>query len=274
MATYTLRDGMTLTYSVNSSEWQEITFAAGDFEDINAATGEEIAAVINNSADLRASTTANGSLVIHTASTGGHVTLAVLPTPGGAHAPLGLTGQDIRASGSGLVAAQLTTKPAPFEVPADAELTLNMDGQNRRVRFPDGASTAAEVAAVFNDKIDGIALVTHDQRVLLTSPTIGAGSVLEASPGRGTRPDASEPLGLQNARSHPYPLSAASLNCPGDGVLMQVINTSPRPVEIHLPTRSLVLQGQGALTITPAEATAEPLQRLVQQGVIRVAPNR
>jgi hypothetical protein len=278
MRTYPLTDGDTLTVSVDGGAWETITFAAGDFGDVAAATAEELAAVLNRSGSLAARADDDGNLVLATASSGGNASLEIDAGRSTAAPALGLSTGQPAAYGAGLQAARLVSlAAAPFPLPKDAELYLVVDGRRRRVSFDKditaNAATADEVVAAIN-RARKIARVARDDRVMLTSPTIGPESSLEIVPGRVDEghPDAAVVLGFVggNAFSQPHTAEPATLVCGGQQTGLVVVNLTAAPIELYLAEGPTVLPARGALPIAPGDAGHDALQRLIDQGAVRL----
>lgn len=280
MRTYAITDGDTLVLSVNGCAWQTLAFTARDFADAGAATAQELAEAVRRRArGVAATVEADGSLVLASEAQGGHAELRVDAERSTAATALGLLGDRGRARGAGLSAARLTSPEAePFELARGAELTLSVDGKRRRLTFESGfterRATAAELAEAIEGKVRGIACATPDGRLVLTSPTVGAGSSLQVERGREDRPDAAAALGFtgEAATSDPYPTAPARLPCAGPPAAgTRVTNLTASPIELHLPTGTVLLPARGALPISPADLAYPPLQNLLGQGAVRLA---
>ncbi len=281
MKTYRIADGDTLVISVNNGAWEIITFKAQDFQDSQAATAEELVKVLNRSDDLAAYVDEEGSLVLATAIRGGHATLEIDLEHSPAAAALGLIGEHTRARGAGLEAPRLVSRAvAPFTLPLGAEMVVNVDGRRRRIIFDKGITagraTAAEVAAVINDKLKGVARVSRDNRVMLTSTSVGVDSRLEIERGRVDqgKVDAAAILGFVGpaAFSHPYKADPARLICSAQRVVLRLVNLTASPIELHFPTGVVLLPARGSLPLADDAAAHGQLQRLIAQGVVRLMP--
>jgi uncharacterized protein len=75
MRTYALHPGDVLVVSVDDGAWQEIKFARKDFQDIGAATADELAAVLSAADGLTAEVDPDGQLVLRTGASGGHTSI-------------------------------------------------------------------------------------------------------------------------------------------------------------------------------------------------------
>lgn len=279
MKTYQLHDGGTLIFSVDGGAWETISFDQKDFQDSQAATAEEVASALNRSGSLAAYVDETGSLVLATAAKGGHVSLEIDLANSSTAAALGLVGAPSSARGAGLCAARLVSLAAePFAMPLGAEMTIIVDEHRRKVTFDDGITegkaTAADVCKVINAKRKKIAEVTRDGRVMLTSPTLGAGSKLEIEPATadGGKPDAAAILGFIGAAafSQPHQVEAAKLTCRDRPIGLQVINLTASPVELHFATGATVLPADSQIALSPGGAANPQLQRLIEQGVVRL----
>jgi hypothetical protein len=279
MRTYQIKDGDTLVVSIDNCAWETITFEAKDFQDIRAATAEELVKVLNRSAGLASFVDAPGDLVLATASGGGHTSLAIDLPQSTAAANLGLLGGKGFAQGEGLRAARLVSRAAePFPLPLDAEMTIVVDERRRRISFEAlitaGKATAAEVVQAINAKRQKIATASRDGRVMLTSPSVGARSKLEVEPGRmdQDKTDAAAILGFVGvaAFDQPHKLEPARLVCSGRRVGLQVENLTASPIELHLSTGTTMLPARGSVPLAPGEAASSQLQRFIGQGVIRL----
>jgi hypothetical protein len=157
-------------------------------------------------------------------------------------------------------------------------MTITVNGRRRRITFEKGITagkaTAAQVAETINAKLAGIARVTRDDRVMLTSPSVGVDSRLQVKPGRVDRGkvDAAAILGFVGAAaiSQPYKAEPARLVCSGQRVGLSVVNLTADPIELHFPTGTTVLPARSSLPLSPTEAAHGPLQRLIERGVVRL----
>lgn len=278
MKTYRLTDGDTLVFSVDGGAWETATFGAGDVGDLEAATAEELAAVLNRSGTLAARADEDGTLVLATASQGGDVSLDIDVARSTAAPALGLSAGQPTAYGTGLQAARLVSlAAAPYPLPQNAELYLIVDGRRRRVGFDRdvtaGAATADEVVAAIN-RARRIGRVTRDDRVMLVSPTIGPESSLEVQPGRTEEghPDAAAIIGFvgSNAVSRPYTAEPAVMACGGQPSGLVVVNLTAAPVELYLSSGPTTLPARGTVPIAPGDAGHDALQRLIDQGAVRL----
>ena len=279
MKTYRLKDGDTLVLSVDGAMWQTITFHAADFKDVSEATAEELAEVINRSGELAAAADERGALVIATATAGGHTSLDVDVESSTAAAALGLGAASASAQGEGLRAARLVgTAVEPFPLPRESVLALVVDGHRRKVTFDEGAAggrvTAAEVAKVINAKKKKIAEATRDGRVSLTSNTVGAGSKLEVEDAPPDKVDAAPILGFNSAASlnEPHPVRPARLVCGGLRAGIEAVNLTSGPLELHFASGTFVLPARGRVALPSGDAANSQLQRLIEQGLVRLSP--
>jgi hypothetical protein len=281
MKSYALTGGDTLVFSVDGGAWETITFAAADFADVGAATADELASVLNRSETLAASVDENDCLVLKTASKGGHTSLTIDLARSTAAAALGLAAGQGHAQGAGLESARLVSAhAAPFRLPAGAQMSVVVDGQRRRFTFETeitpGRATATEVVDVLNAKLKRVARVTRDSRVMLTSPSVGPGSRLEVE---GPRPDSGKPdaaaiLGFAGAVavSQPYRAEPARLLCSGQVIGVSLVNLTAGPIELHLTAGPAVLPARGTIPLAAGDAASETLQRLIEQGAVRLGP--
>lgn len=279
MKTYQIADGDTLVFSVDDGEWETVAFKANDFQDVAAATAEELVNALNRSGTLSAYADETGCLVLATASRGGRASLEIDLAHSTAAASLGLSTGQAWAVGAGLQAARLVSlAAAPFSLPPGAEMMVVVNGRRRRITFDagitEGRATAAEVAAVINAKLKGITRVTQSDCIMLTSPIVGEGSSLEIKPGRVDRGkvDAAAILGFVGAAaiSQPYKAEPARLVCSGQRVGLHLVNLTAGPIELHFPTGTAVLPARGSLPLSPTEAAHGPLQRLIGRGAVRL----
>lgn len=281
MKTYRIADGDTLTFSVNNGAWETITFKADDFQESKAAHAEELVNVLNRSSDLAPSIDEEGSLVLATATSGSHAVLEIDLARSSAAAALGLAGEHTRARGAGLEAARLVSRvAAPFALPLGAEMAVVVDGRRRRIIFDRGITagkaTAAEVVAIINNKQKGIARVSRDNRVMLTSPSVGVHSRLEIEGGRVDegKIDAAAILGFVGTAtvSQPYTAEPARLFCRSQRVGLRVVNLTASPIELHFPTGTVVLPARGSLPLLAGAETHGQVQYLIGQGTVRLMP--
>lgn len=273
MKTYRLADRNALVVSVNHGAWEKIVFRSRDFADIRKATAAEIAAVLNRSPRLEASGNAHGALVIETAARGGHTALTVDLGHSTAAGALGLGVTHAQATGAGLRAAQLMSLNAgPFSLRAGDALTVAVDGRKKKAVFGRGVAgrkgTVDAVVKAINRAIPAIASAGRDGHVILTSPTIGLKSSLEVT-GTGAAG-----LGFTGAAavSRPHNVEAARLECAGESSGLTAVNLTAAPIELHFATGTAVLPARGSLPVAPIEAAHAPLQRLIQQGAVRLRP--
>ncbi len=279
MKTYQITDGDTLVVSVDNGAWETITFKAHDFQDMKTATAEELAKVLNQSGDLAVYVDEKDSLVLATASKGSHASLEIDLAHSPVAASLGLTSEHAQARGAGLEAARLVSlAAAPFALPLGAEMVIIADGRRRRITFDKGITagkaTADEVAGVINDKLKGIARVSRDNQVMLTSTRVGADSRLEIEQGGQDKIDAAAILGFVGtaAFSQPYKAEPATLICSGQRVSLRVVNLTASPIELHFPAGIVLLPARGSLPLSPAASAHGQLLRLIEQGAVRLMP--
>lgn len=280
MRTYPLKDGDTLVFSVNGGEWETVTFESGSFANIGEATAEELSQVLGRSGSLAARADERQRLVIETATAGGHTSLEIDTERSTAAPKLGLGAELAGAQGSGLRAAQLVSLAAePFPLAEGSELTLVIDDQRRKVGFDEGfapgKASAADVVKIINAKKKKVAVVTKDGRVSITSPTVGAGSSVAVEPAPPERVDAAAALGFVGASAfdQPHQVAPARLVCAGRRAGgLQVVNLTAGPIEIHLAAGPTLLPARGGAPLSPGDAANSQLQKLVEQGVVRLAP--
>lgn len=278
MTTYPLAEGDSLVLSVDGGAWETITFTANDFADMTMATADELATVFNRIAGLQAQSDDAGRLLLVSATRGATASLEVDATRSPAAAVLGLAGAQGIALGTGLQAPRLVSRAAePFPLPSNAECFVVVDGRRRRVALDKGitvgAATAEEVVAAIN-RTRKVARVGRDGHVVLMSPTIGPDSSLEVQPGRVDQGyvDAAVVLGFMGADavSKPHSAEPAVLVCGRRATGLLVTNLTAAPVELHLAEGQLVLPARGSAPIAPSDAGHVPLQRLIEQGVVRL----
>jgi len=161
-------------------------------------------------------------------------------------------------------------------------MTLVVDGTSHDISFQNGitagSATAAEVVAVIDAVHPGVARATRDERIALTSQTIGFGSSLEVKPGGGNRGevDAAAILGFVGsaALSRPYDSTPARVVCGGPHTSLRAVNLTGGPIELHLSSGPMLLPARGTLLLPTGEMASEPLQRLGAQGQVRLMPDR
>jgi hypothetical protein len=279
MTTYRLRDDDALVFSANGGAWETVTFEGKDFKDPEAATAEELAAVLNRSGTLAAYADADGTLVLATASAGGHTSLEVDVEASSAAAALGLGLGRAAAQGEGVRAARVVSLAAePFALPTGSEMSVNVDDQRRKVSFDEGitagAATAAEVCKVINAKRKKVADVMRDGRVAITSLTVGLKSKVEIEPAPPDKTDAAAILGFIGAAAfdQPYRAEPARLACRGaQAGGLEVHNLTASPIEIHLASGTTVLPARGSVPLAAGDAGNSQLQRFIAQGAVRLA---
>jgi hypothetical protein len=278
MTTYALSDGDTLVVSIDGGAWETITFVVGDFADISAATADELADVLNRTAGLQARADDAGMLVLVSPTRGATASLEVDTSRSTAAAVLGLAGAQAAAFGTGLQAPRLVSRATePFPLPSNAECFVVVDGRRRRVAFDkgttSGASTAEEVVGAIN-RTRKVARVGRDGHVLLMSDRIGPDASLEVQPGRVDEghTDAAAILGFvgADALSKPHSAEPAVLVGGQRSTGLLVTNLTAAPIELHLLEGPLVLPARGSAPIAPGDAGHLALQRLIEQGVVRL----
>jgi hypothetical protein len=280
---YALRDGLALVVSVNDAAWETITFRTGDFARIEAATAAEVAEVVRRAGIVTATVDPDGQLVFETVSRGATASIELDPVRSTAAEALGLADGPLRVEGSGPPAARLVSQAAaPYALPKGAEMSLAIDGEQRRISFgkvTPGGTSAEEVASAINDRFPGVARVTRDGHLMLQSPTPGAGSSVRVEPGRaGPRTaDAAAIIGFSGAAAlsevaegAPASARAARVVAGGRRPDLAVENLTGAPIQFLFVTRSAVLPARGSIRISPAEAAHRPLQRLIAEGAVRL----
>jgi hypothetical protein len=276
MTVYRLKEGDTLVVSVDDGAWETITLKASDFKNVEAATAEEVAQVIQASGVLSARVDGSGNLVLATPTQGGHTSLEIDRERSSAAGALGLLSGPARISGSGLQAARLVSLASePFSLPKGAEMAVVIDGKKSRITFDKKVTTAAEVAQTINAKAKGAARASRDGRVILTSPSVGPGSSIEVQSGRAEsgEADAAAILGFSGAAALARPHSAepGELRCVPASPGLTVTNLTSAPIELHFTTGAMVLPARGSAPLPSGEAAYGPLQRLIEQGAVRLS---
>ena len=272
---YRLADGASLVLRAGDAPWQAVVFDHTLFADIGAASADEVAAVIDELDGVNAFVGEDGRLVLASQETGEHARVEVDIPLSTAAAALGLTGTGIAcACGAGPGAARLLgSATQPFRLPGNAAMTVHVDGRARRIDFGAGKThTAATAAEVINTKLRrDVARPTGDGRVLLVSPTIGAGTRLSVTAPADV-PDAAVVLGFtgDTASAEPYRSVPARLDCPAAPSTAVVHNATGAPIELQLPAGRAVLPAGGQLTLTMATAMDAVVLRLVALGAARV----
>lgn len=275
--TYAIAPGSELRLSVDGGVWQTATFMADDFDDPDAATADEIAAVLNR-VDHLAARADGDAVVLETTTVGTNASVEIDPSSTAAGA-LGLTQGQLVATGSGLQAPRLVSMTAePFALEEGAELALVRNGRKRRVEFKSGftagAATAAEVARVLNGALKGVARITRDGRVMLLGSGVGPDASLEVQPaGEEAAADAATALGFVGAAgiSHPHRSEPARMTLSGGAPSVVAVSLSAGPFELLFPTGAVQLAPRGSVPLSTLEAADPQVQRLVQQGVLRLA---
>lgn len=277
MKTYRLRDGDSLAVSVNGSVPQTVVFRKAAFEDIAAATGEEIARACRSIEGVHVEANDDGVLLTTEAS-GGHSSLEIALAASTAAGALGLVAGPAAARGQGLVAAELVSIAAePYDVPANSELAVAVDGKRHRYAFAARSQrkpwTASEVAERINKTTAGVASVRKDGRLRLTSPRVGHGSSVRVLKAGRDKKDAAKVLGFTGsaASSEPYAAAPARLICSGATPGVEATNLTGSPLELHLERGRLLLPPRTTVGLAPRDAANGPLQRLVQRGALRLS---
>jgi hypothetical protein len=275
--TYALNDGGTLVLSIDRAPWQTARFDAADFADIRRATAAELVRVLKRIAGLAPAVDGHGDLVLATAAKGPHASLDVDVARSTAAGALGLGDGILSAVGSGLWPAMLETGAAePFAIPAGAELTVETAGRRRVVRFTTitpGAATAQQVATALNGEFKGIAHRTRAGTVVLRTNAVGPATRLRIDHAARTHPDAAAPLGLVGsaAFNQPYRAEPARLVCRGRRAGLHVVNLTGNQIELHSDQGTTLLPARGSVSVTPNETAQPQLQRLVRDGLLRLA---
>jgi len=277
--TYRRLNGETLVVSVDMAEWETITFRARDFRRPDAATAAEVAAAIKKSGVITASVDKSGVVILQTGGRGVHTSLEIDVEKSIAAPALGLDAQNRRANGTGLQAAQLVSLNAePYAVARGAELRLVVDGRARHVVFKAGLTwgraKAEQVVKAINARKPAVARVTRDGHIAITSSTIGEKSQLRIDPPPPGTSDAAGPLGFTGpaAASWPHRTEPARLVCAGAVGIVRLQNLTAGPVELHLSRGTTVLAARGSMALAPDDAGQATVQRLIQQGIVRLAP--
>ncbi|GAB3433592.1 hypothetical protein [Flindersiella endophytica] len=277
--TYRLPGEASLVLRVNDGSWQTFTFEPGE------ATGEELAEAVDGLDGITGSVDAEGRLVLATVETGETTVLEVDVRASTAAVALGLATAIASATGSGPGSARLTSlRTAPYALPANATMTIQVDGKSRKVSFGEDERpdwTAEDVAAHVNRVLRRkVASVTGDGHVRLISPSQGVGSSLAVTaPADDDLPDAAAVLGFEagQATSEPYRTEPAALTCrpaPEDAENTVVENLTSAPIELQLPTGRCVLPARGRLVVAREIAADSLLLRLGAQGTVRMSPER
>lgn len=277
MTTFRIEDGDTLVLSVNGCAWQTVELKAGDFSDPAAVKPEELAKVLNR-VDGVESSVEDGELELRSEAEGGHASLEIDTERSTAAARLGLRAAGAAARGDGPSAARLVgSAREPFRLPRGAEMTVVIDGKRRRVTFDSGfrenRASAEDVVKVIGKKLSGVPCVSREGQVMLVSKTAGPGSSVAVEAGRKGKKDAAAILGFATpaASHHPHRVKPARLRLKGPASPgRQVQNLTAAPIELHLPTGSVVLPARGTLAISPADLAHPPLRNLLAQGAVRV----
>lgn len=279
--TYRLLNGDTLVVSVDMGAWETITFRARDFRKAEAATAAEVAAAIKKSGIISAATDKNGTVFLQTRGRGAHTSLEVDVEKSTAAPALGIDAQNRRANGTGLQSAQLVSpNTEPYAVARDSQLSLVVDGHARQVVFKAGITwgraKAEQVVDAINTRKAKVARVTRDGRIAITSPSFGEKSQLHVEPAPPGTPDAAGPLGFTGpaSASWPHRTEPARLVCAGAASILRLQNLTAGPVELHLSRGTTVLPARGSMALAPGDAGQGTLQRLIQQGIVRLAPGR
>lgn len=163
--TYNLDDGMTLTVRINGGTVQTITFNTANFVDINAATAEEVAAVINGQLEeASASATSSGTKVTISSDRKG-TSAGVNVTGGTANAVLGFTTGNTAGTGNVADIDAVTIAEAKTIIEAAVSgCTVSDDGTGKLKITSDssGASSKVLVAAASTaDDEFGLDNATH-----------------------------------------------------------------------------------------------------------------
>lgn len=276
---YLVEPGQQLVISIDHGEWEHVTFEARDFRTASEPTAGEIAIAISRRVPATASVDSSGCLVLTTTSRGEGATLEIDLERSTAAAGLGLTGRGCSARGTGLRPAQVVSqRREPFHLPKNARMTVVIDGKPRPVVFEGGQqmASAAAVARAINGKRSAapVAFSTRHGEVRICSPSAHPESSVEILP--GAEPDAAGPLGFtgMSACDKPYAAAPAIIVCYGTATSAAVVNQSPGPVELHLPSGTISLGTRESRRISLAESASEDLQRLITQGVVALCTAR
>jgi hypothetical protein len=279
-AAFQLMAGQRLVFRVGDGRWQEVEFRAADFADLTRAQPDELAQLLGGVGGLVARVD-DGELVLESPDTGSGASVEFdLEASTGAPAlSLAVPGSPAAtAHGTGPGPARLTgTAQGPFALPAKARMTVRVDGRNHRVLFAGdaGPQSAEDVAAKIDASVRRrVARVTGDDRIALTSPTIGPSSTLEVLPAPAGTPDAAEVLGLvgEHARSHPWRSEPARLRLSPPAASVTIINLSAAPLELHLATGQTIVPARGRLAVDRRLAADPAVARLAGRGLLAVSP--
>lgn len=160
---------------------RRVVFRREHFRQIGVATSEETAALLNREIpDVDVTAAEDGSIVFNSHATGSGVSLQFPAS--GVGAAIGVAGV---VSGGDAVAAQLTgNRNQNFSLFDGDSIAIQLDGRIRKIvtfRSRDfnniASATAAEVAAVINRVLPGVASVTG-QRLRLSSTSAGDSSLV------------------------------------------------------------------------------------------------
>jgi hypothetical protein len=280
--TYSLSHHDTLVFSADRAPWQSIRFRRQDFEDIGAATAQEVTAVIQREASLDAAVDDDGWLILQSASRGCDSSLEIDVSQSTAARALGITVEN-DARGHGIPPARLVSRNAePFSIPDGAELRLNVDGKSRKFVFKRSAigrkASADDVAGAMNRGRKTLAMATRDGRVAIVSTCIGPDSRLQTEPHRVAKgkKDAAPSLGFVGSAAYSQPCGSgkAELACRGAATGMQAVNMTGHQVELHFATGSVVLPPRVSMPVTAGQVAHPPLQRLIKSNRVRLEPTR
>lgn len=186
---YYLQDGQTFLIEVDQADAQTVTFATGDFVDINAATAQEVIAAIISDISSGISGIDAGGVVRLVSDTDG--TGSALRIAGGTGAEaLGFSQAEFKGFNPDTPAQVINGVAEPYALSNGQFITLKVDdGSTQTVTFNTGdfvsigAATAVEVAKVFNDDVTGgVAYVVGD-KVQFESLTTGVNSQVEITGG-------------------------------------------------------------------------------------------
>lgn len=280
MTTYAIAPGSTLVLSVDGGDWQTVTFSDDDFDDPEAATTKEVAAVLDRADHVTAEPTDESHVTLATTSIGANATLEIDLQASTAAGALGLVRSAAEARGEGLVAPRLVSLARePFALTSGAEMVVVRNGRRRKVSFSqgftEGEASAADVVAALNAVTKGIARRTRDGRVMLVGTGLGPDAALEVQPpGPDGKADAAQALGFigANAISHPHRSAPAALMLAPSVPTVAAVSLSAAPVELHLPGGVTELAPRQSLPLSAIEAADPHVQRLAEQGVLRLMP--
>ena len=210
---YALTDGDSLTIEANANPPITITFNAVDFADIAAATAQEVADVINASADrFTASLTPEGHLMLESDSLTSASSLKITDVTGTPAAALGLSTSLTTLTATALTDLRDLSDNLEDYVPGDTIMITgtDFDGTQLQATFTfgaanDGTTLGDLITTIDNTFVGCSASLNSGGNIVLTADSMGETSLfLSIADGAGS-------TGATTFAAHPFNRTAGGL---------------------------------------------------------------